>query len=381
MATPGLQTLQTSSLGIDWNPATMTLGLGANSVGAIILQGRFQVTNTQLDNGNQTFTATVTMPTVITAIRTAFNFDVTTAGSSSFSTQGLVFTLEAGYTGSAAVKALIAQSAVATSGFAVGVTARMVGAAGINIGVNAFCNTSATQNVALFGGLGGTDGSTFSAAFSSCLMLANGATAKDFIQCYSGSNNHFSVSDAGIVTAASSIISNGGNIQIQTSRYLLFSTQVAIQGFAASQLNLFSSSGAAPGVGLAFATAAVLNIRNTAQNADASITTLNTTTSGTLIDTSFTISVPTTGNTVVLTTGAQRTIINPAGTLALLTVTLPATPVNGQLVGFSFTQIITGLTINAPGGATVVAPPTSAAVDSNFRFLYQASSTSWFPAA
>ncbi len=80
-----------------------------------------------------------------------------------------------------------------------------------------------------------------------------------------------------------------------------------------------------------------------------------------------------------MSAGQSRAIINPLAGLALLTVTLPPTPVDGQVTGFSFTQIITGLTVNAPGGATVVAPPTTAAVDSAFRFLYQTSSTSWFP--
>jgi hypothetical protein len=97
------------------------------------------------------------------------------------------------------------------------------------------------------------------------------------------------------------------------------------------------------------------------------------------IDLSFTIAVPITGGTVVMNQGQQRIVINPAGTLLALTVTLPAGPSNGQIAGMSFTQAITGLTINAPGGATVVAPAVSAAIDSTFRFIYQASSTSWFP--
>jgi hypothetical protein len=60
-------------------------------------------------------------------------------------------------------------------------------------------------------------------------------------------------------------------------------------------------------------------------------------------------------------------------------VTLPPSPVDGQVAGIAFTQIVSALTVNAPGGATVSAAPTSAAVDTNYRFLYQASSTTWFP--
>jgi hypothetical protein len=99
------------------------------------------------------------------------------------------------------------------------------------------------------------------------------------------------------------------------------------------------------------------------------------------VDKSYQIYTPATLATVTMSAGQQRAIINPAGTIAVLTVTLPPTPVDGQIAGISFTQIVSALTVNAPGGATVVAAPTSAAVDTTFRFLYQASSTSWFPAA
>lgn len=126
-------------------------------------------------------------------------------------------------------------------------------------------------------------------------------------------------------------------------------------------------------------TATSVGFRLADDSADAPISLAAYTHSGAEIDTTYQIYVPVTGGTVTMSAGQSRAIINPLAGLALLTVTLPPTPVNGQVTGFSFTQIITGLTVNAPGGATVVAPPTTAAVDSNFRFLYQASSTSWFP--
>ena len=104
-------------------------------------------------------------------------------------------------------------------------------------------------------------------------------------------------------------------------------------------------------------------------------------TSGTLIDKSYNIATPATLATVTMSANQQRQIINPAGTIAVLTVTLPSSPTDGQIAGISFTQVVSALTVNAPGGTTVVQAPTSAAVDTNFRFIYQASSTSWFPAS
>jgi hypothetical protein len=143
---------------------------------------------------------------------------------------------------------------------------------------------------------------------------------------------------------------------------------------------LWTNSAASSGISFNFTTDSLLQIRTRAATGDASISALNISTSGTEIDTSFIIAVPVTLGTVVMGAGTQRLIINPAGTLAVLTVTLPASPVNGQLAKVSFTQAITSLTFNAPAGVTVISSPTSAAIDSIFRFIYQSSSTSWFPA-
>lgn len=377
-ATPGNEQLETSSTGLKWNPSINRLSIGTASLGSVSVAGQLALINTQLDNAVQTIAATVTMPAVITTTRSAFNFDITTAGSSSQITQGLVFTMEAGYTGSSAVKALLVQSNVATTGFEIGVTARMIGAAGVNIGVNAFCNAG-TQNIALFGGLGNTDGSTFSSGISACLVLANGTTASDLIQGWNNVTKNFSVTGAGVLNAAGTIVS-GNNMQCGASAFMTWNGRAAMASPADGQIN-FDKQSTTIGVGIDVTTDAVLKVRTRAQTGDASITALNASTSGTLIDTSYNIAVPVTLGTVTMSANQQRQIINPAATLAVLTVTLPPTPTDGQIAGISFTQIISALTINAPGGATVVQAPTSAAVDTNFRFIYQASSTSWFPAA
>lgn len=74
------------------------------------------------------------------------------------------------------------------------------------------------------------------------------------------------------------------------------------------------------------------------------------------VDTSFSYNTPTTGATITPAVGEQRTIINPAGTIATLTINTPASPVNGQIWGYASTQIVTALTITGTRGATVVAP-------------------------
>lgn len=70
--------------------------------------------------------------------------------------------------------------------------------------------------------------------------------------------------------------------------------------------------------------------------------------------------VPTTGQTVVLS--SYQTILNPAGTLAALTVQLPASPVQGRHARVSCSQIVTTLTVDGNGNTvTGLAPITSTA--------------------
>jgi len=190
----------------------------------------------------------------------------------------------------------------------------------------------------------------------------------------------FSVTDQGILTSANELNSTSGGLTINQGGQITWGARGRINTPADAQFN-FVNHAITIGVGFDVSTTALLKIRTLAQTGDGSLSALNITTSGTLIDKSYNIAAPVTLGTVVMSAGQQRQIINPAGTLAVLTVTLPSSPTDGQIAGISFTQAITALTINAPGGATVIAPLTAAAIDTNIRFVYQASSTSWFPAA
>lgn len=84
---------------------------------------------------------------------------------------------------------------------------------------------------------------------------------------------------------------------------------------------------------------------------------------------------PTTGQTVTCD-GSSVVMINPAGTLATLTVTLPASPVDGQDVLICASQIVTALTITG----TIVGTLTTLAVAGFARFVYSATASKWFRA-
>jgi hypothetical protein len=97
-------------------------------------------------------------------------------------------------------------------------------------------------------------------------------------------------------------------------------------------------------------------------------------------DKSYTYNTPTTGTTVTIATGTGRAIIAPAGTLAALTVTLPActTGYDGSLVKFDLTTAITALTVNATSGTVSNAPTAGTAGQTN-SYICRGANTTWYP--
>ena len=61
--------------------------------------------------------------------------------------------------------------------------------------------------------------------------------------------------------------------------------------------------------------------------------------------------VPTTGFSYTFAAGTTVLVMNPAGTLATGTITMPAAPADGMTISFSSTKTITALTVNATTSA------------------------------
>lgn len=95
---------------------------------------------------------------------------------------------------------------------------------------------------------------------------------------------------------------------------------------------------------------------------------------GALIRYQHTIFTPSTGGTVALVSG-QYNIINPAGTLAALTVNLPSTPTNNDAVYIKYTQAITTVTY---GNGTVVDGLTTPTAGGLVVLTYDSGTTSWY---
>lgn len=96
-------------------------------------------------------------------------------------------------------------------------------------------------------------------------------------------------------------------------------------------------------------------------------------------DQSHSYQTPSTGATITIANTSRTLVIDPAGTLAALTVQMPAAPIDGQLVEFSTSQILTALTVSPNGGQTMGnGLPTSATAGQGFGFIYRLALTKWF---
>lgn len=103
----------------------------------------------------------------------------------------------------------------------------------------------------------------------------------------------------------------------------------------------------------------------------------------------LTYNVPLTGATITLTSVTRQLIVEPAGTIAALTIVTPAatTLVDGQRLGVCGTQIVTTLTMTAGTGTTLSNAPTAMLVPvatgaaSCFEFIYRQANTTWYRTA
>ena len=98
-------------------------------------------------------------------------------------------------------------------------------------------------------------------------------------------------------------------------------------------------------------------------------------------DASYSIQTPSTGFTITVGNTVGRLLLNPSGTLATGTVTLPATPANdGQIVRISSTQIVTSLTISPNSGQTIAGTaPTTIGANATIAYIWNASGSKWYP--
>lgn len=71
-------------------------------------------------------------------------------------------------------------------------------------------------------------------------------------------------------------------------------------------------------------------------------------------------------------------ILELTGVLATGTVITPASPNNGDVITFSFTNTVTALTMTPAGGQTISNAPTTASPGIGFSFIYRTANTKWY---
>ena len=89
--------------------------------------------------------------------------------------------------------------------------------------------------------------------------------------------------------------------------------------------------------------------------------------------------VPTTGFSYTFAAGTTVLVMNPAGTLATGTITMPAAPADGMTISFSSTKTITALTVNANTGQSIVGAPTVLPANQAGGYVYRLANTTWYP--
>ena len=89
--------------------------------------------------------------------------------------------------------------------------------------------------------------------------------------------------------------------------------------------------------------------------------------------------VLTTAFSYTFAAGTQTLIINPAGTLATGTVTMPAAPADGMVITVESTQIITALTLSPNTGQSIVGVPATLFANQPLSYVYRLSNTTWYP--
>ena len=89
-----------------------------------------------------------------------------------------------------------------------------------------------------------------------------------------------------------------------------------------------------------------------------------------------TLYVPTTGSTITIPASVRKAFINPAGTIAALTIKLSGSPGNGHLVDIMFGQTVTAITWQDASGATITGTglPSAGSANAGTEVVYMATS-------
>ncbi len=88
--------------------------------------------------------------------------------------------------------------------------------------------------------------------------------------------------------------------------------------------------------------------------------------------------VPQTGFSITIADGTSMLILDPAGTLATGTITMPPNPVEGATIRIKSTQTVTSLTLSGNSGQSLKGSPGTIIPGQIIEATYRASDTTWY---
>lgn len=92
----------------------------------------------------------------------------------------------------------------------------------------------------------------------------------------------------------------------------------------------------------------------------------------------MTYNAPLTGASITIGANVEYLVLEPAGTIATLTVTFPASPGDYQTVTISTTQTVTALTLSGNTGKTIANAVTTLAANGFVKYIYRPTNTKWY---
>lgn len=90
---------------------------------------------------------------------------------------------------------------------------------------------------------------------------------------------------------------------------------------------------------------------------------------------------PLTGTSQAVPADAELVLVNPAGTIAAFSMSMPAASYDGQRITMAFDAVITTLTMTAAGSDTLKGALTAAAAKGFATWRYRLADTSWYRVA
>lgn len=147
---------------------------------------------------------------------------------------------------------------------------------------------------------------------------------------------------------------------------------------ASARTNLGLGSLATQAASAVAITGGTINSTSVGATTPASVKATTLSVSNVIADTSYSYQQPVNLFSITPAAGVGRLILDPAGTLAAGTVIMPASPVDGQILVITSSQIVTTLTLSANGGQSILGAVPAIALGGRIECQYRTASTTWF---